>query len=135
MTDVDSLLSEPIEKIKADEFFADITVGKSYGAAVKPTCPERATVICGFVGGSVQNTALEQDIKAGSIILFADIYVPWSMHGFDIAQAVSRICAAAYSDNVSAVKLNEAHSHTKAQCFVRRTEITYSDIFKFAGGD
>ena len=132
MTDVDSLLSELIEKIKADEFFADITVGKTYGAA---TCPERATVICGFVGGSVQNKALEQDIKAGSITLFADIYVPWSMHGFDIAQAVSRICAAAYSDNVSAVKLNEAHSHTKAQCFVRRTEITYSDIFKFAGGD
>lgn len=32
MTDVDSLLSELIEKIKADEFFADITVGKSYGA-------------------------------------------------------------------------------------------------------
>ena len=29
MTDVDSLLSELIEKIKADEFFADITVGKS----------------------------------------------------------------------------------------------------------
>lgn len=69
MTDVDSLLSELIEKIKADEFFADITVGKSYGAAVKPTCPERATVICGFVGGSVQNKALEQDIKAGSITL------------------------------------------------------------------
>lgn len=135
MTDVDSLLSELIEKIKADEFFADITVGKSYGAAVKPTCSERATVICGFVGGSVQNTALEQDIKAGSITLFADIYVPWSMHGFDIAQAVSRICAAAYSDNVSAVKLNEPTRTQRQQALFRRTEITYSDIFKFAGGD
>lgn len=135
MTNVDSLVSDLIEKIKADEFFADITVGKSYSAAVKPTCPARAAVVCGFVGGSVQNTALEEDVKAGSITLFADIYVPWSMRGFDMAQAVSRICAAAFSDNVCAVKLNEAHSHTKAQCFVRRTEITYSDIFEFAGGD
>lgn len=36
MTDVDSLLSELIEKIKADEFFADITVGNHTALLLSP---------------------------------------------------------------------------------------------------
>ncbi len=135
MIRVDNLISGLIEKIKADEFFADIAVGKSYGAVVKPTCPVRAAIVCGLVCGSVQSTALEQDIKSGSITLFADIYVPWSMKDFDVQQAVSRICAAAYEENVSGIKLNEVRSHTKAQCIVQRAEITYSDAFELTGGD
>ncbi len=135
MTRVDSLVLSLIEKIKADDFFADVAVGKSFGAVVKPTCPGKASIVCGLVCGNVQSTALEQDIKAGSITLFADIYVPWNMKSFDIQQAVSRICAAAYEKNVSGIKLNEAHSHTKAQCIVQRAEITYSDAFELTGGD
>ncbi len=135
MIRVDNLISGLIEKIKADEFFADIAVDKSYGAVVKPTCPVRAAIVCGLVCGSVQSTALEQDIKSGSITLFADIYVPWSMKDFDVQQAVSRICAAAYEENVSGIKLNEVRSHTKAQCIVQRAEITYSDAFELTDGD
>lgn len=129
MIEAKSLVSNLVERIKADDFFQNTSVCRAYGTELKPTCSAGAVIVCGTVSADIQNAAIEQDIKAGSVTLFADIYVPWNMKNYDMQQAVARICAAAYSDNAVGVKLNEARSHKKAQCIMQRAEITYSDVF------
>ena len=83
MMDFKTITDLVLERIRADAYFHDFKVMSAFAPVQKPTLPEQPAVLCGVLQANAQTAALGEDVQAGQITVFADVYVPFDQCGFD----------------------------------------------------
>ena len=125
------IVSDFIEKIKADKYFNDIQVTRAYPNAIKPTLLKNAVVAVGIKEINVDENSLGENIKAGTVSLFANIYVPYSFDKGNFEKIVFRICSIASDFNIVSVNISEISTNSVAECFVMKAVFTFNNEICF----
>lgn len=131
MIDFGKIIGQMTERLGADEYFDDFKLISAFEPLQKPTVPERPAVICGILQASAQTAALGEDVQAGQITAFADIYVPFDLRGFNFQQAAGRVFCALCSDTPVSIGVQAVREDDDSECFVMRLTVTFSDMFIF----
>ena len=131
MINADKIVAQFIELLEQNEYFADKKIVSAFTRSIKPTVMKRVYIACGMLELNADNVALGEEVKAGSVKLFADIYVPWKITDFDIQQAVCKIVKSAEDFCISSVYASEQYQDSDTQCIVQRVVLTISDIMTF----
>lgn len=131
MINAEKIVSELIEVLEQNEYFSDKNIVPAFTRAVKPTVMKRVYIACGMLELNADNSAVGEDVKAGSVKLFADIYVPWKITDFDMQQAVCKIVSGVEGFCITSVYAGEQYQDSDTQCIVQRVVLTISDIMNF----
>lgn len=131
MIKTESVLSDFIHKLEADEFFENIRITRAYPDVIKPTRLKNAVVAVGIKNIEVDENSIGQDIKSGSYSIFANIYVPHAYDKRSFEQIVFRICRDISELNVVAIEISEITVNSTAECLVMRSVFTFNDEICF----
>lgn len=131
MIDFCKIISQMIERIRANDFFNDFSLFSAFEPLQKPTVPQKPAVICGILQASAQTAALGEDIQEGQITAFADIYVPFDLRGFDFQQIAAEIFSTLCKQVPASIGAEAIRADNDSECFVMRLTVTFSDMFVF----
>lgn len=131
MIDFGKIIGQMTDRLSEDEYFEDFRLISAFEPLQKPTVPAKPAVICGISQAIAQTAALGEDIQAGQITAFADIYVPFDLRGFDFQQAAGRVFGALCSDTPVSIGVQAVREDNDSECFVMRLTVTFSDMFVF----
>lgn len=131
MINAEKIVTEFIELLEQNEYFSDKKIVSAFTRAVKPTVIKQVYIACGMLELNADNASLGEDVKAGSVRLFADIYVPWKTTDFDMQQAVCKIVSSVEGFCITSVYAGEQYQDSDTQCIVQRVALTISDIMSF----
>lgn len=126
-----NIVSDFISRIKADDYFGDITVTRAFPNVIKPTLLGKAAVAAGIKEINIEETSLGQNVKAGSTSIFADIYVPFSFEKERLEEIAFRICACTADMNIVSIEISEISVNKAAACYTMRVVFTFSGGLEF----
>ncbi|MDE7124220.1 MAG: hypothetical protein K2N83_01855, partial [Eubacterium sp.] len=118
MINAERIMPDFIELITADEYFKDIQVTRAYPGVIKPTLLKNAVVAVGIKEINVEDSSLGENVKTGSISVFANIYVPYSFDKSNFEKIVFRICSNVAEFNIVSVNISEITANSASECFV-----------------
>lgn len=125
------IITDFIELITADEYFKDIQIIRAYPGVIKPTLLKNAVVAVGMKEINVEDSSLGENVKTGTISVFANIYVPYSFDKSKFEKIVFRICRNVAEFNIVAVKISEITVNSASECFVMKVVFTFNDELCF----
>lgn len=131
MMDFKTITDLVLERIRADAYFHDFKVMSAFAPVQKPTLPEQPAVLCGVLQANAQTAALGEDVQAGQITVFADVYVPFDQCGFDFEHTAGRIFGALCRDTPVSIGANGIRTDEACECFVMRLTVTFSGALTF----
>lgn len=131
MINAGSIVPDFIEKIKANKYFDNIQVVRAYPNVIKPTLLENAVVAVGIKEINVDESSLGESIKAGTVSLFTNIYVPYSFDKGNFEKIVFHICGIASDFNIVSVNVSEISVCSAAECFVMKAVFTFNNEICF----
>lgn len=126
MIKLDELCSLALDKLRADEYFEGFGLTCAFEPLERPTVPAKPAVVCGIAQVSAQTSALEGECAAGSVSLFADIYIPFDLRGFDIRQAAVRALKCLAARPAVRFEMGQVRADNAAECFVMRVTVAFS---------
>ncbi len=130
---LDNMLDEMVGIIKSDDYFNGIKVIKAYPFDVKPTrfaCPYIALGLCEI---DMHSISVDSAQRAGTVSVFADIYVSWKKDGAVIYDIFTRLCKVLSCFNVLSIKTQRMEYDTYTQANKLESVITFSDEIAFGG--
>lgn len=131
MIDFNKIVSLVLNKLAEDEYFNDFKLISAFDTAQKPTVPKKPAVVCGIVQAQAQAAALGGDVQAGNVTVFADIYVPYNLRGFDFQPAAGRLFADLCGETPVSIGAQAVKADDYSECFVMRLTVTFSDAIIF----
>lgn len=131
MIDICSICTWVLEKLGEEQYFDDFKLISAFEPLQKPTVPEKPAVVCGISQMQAQTAALGGEVTAGSVTLFADIYVPYTLRGFDFQQAAGKIFSCLCSCAPVSIGAQQISADDDTECFVLRLTVTLSDEINF----
>lgn len=131
MIDFNKITAQIIEKLSQNEYFNDFKIISAFEPSQKPTVPKKPAVVCGISQASAQTAALGEDVQAGQITAFADIYAPYNLRGFDFQQTAGKVFQSLCSDVPVSIGCGAITADDDSECFVLRLTVTFSDEINF----
>lgn len=131
MIDFSKITAQIIEKLSQNDYFENFKMISAFEPRQKPTIPKRPSIVCGISEASAQTAALGEDVLAGQVTAYADIYAPYSMRGFDFLQTAGRIFQCICSDVPVSIGASSITADDESECFVMRLTVTFSDKINF----
>ncbi|MDE6123947.1 MAG: hypothetical protein K2G22_01785 [Eubacterium sp.] len=131
MINAERMMPDFIELITADEYFKDIQVTRAYPGVIKPTLLKNAVVAVGIKEINVEDSSLGENVKTGSISVFANIYVPYSFDKSNFEKIVFRICSNVAEFNIVSVNVSEITANSASECFVMKAVFTFNNELCF----
>lgn len=131
MIDFSRITGLMLERLGSDAYFDDFKLISAFEPLQKPTVPPKPAVICGILQTSARTAALGEDIQAGQVTAFADIYVPFDLRGFDFQRTAARIFGALCRDMPVSIGAQAVRADDDSECFVMRLTVTFSDMVMF----
>lgn len=131
---LDMILDEIINLIKKDDYFNDIKVAKAYPCSAVPTKITKCIVAFGFDEIRLNSNQLDEGTRAGSVSIFADIFIPIKQNSTKGVEIFSRLCNVLSVYNVASVSAERLAVDRQTQTYVLKTGITFYDELLFGGG-
>ena len=126
MIKLDELCSLALDKLRADEYFEGFGLTCAFEPLERPTVPAKPAVVCGIAQVSAQTSALEEECAAGSVSLFADIYIPFDLRGFDIRQAAVRALKCLAARPALRCEIAPVRADNAAECGLMRVTVAFA---------
>lgn len=131
MIEFSKITSQIIDKLSQNEYFEGFKLISAFEPRQKPTVPKMPAVVCGISKASAQTAALGENMQAGQVTAFADIYAPFCLRNFDFQQTAVKIFQCLCSDVPVSIGAGAITVDDETECFVMRLTVTFSDEIKF----
>ncbi len=133
MIEAESILNEFLSRILDDRYFADIQITRAYPNAIKPTVLNNPAVAVGIKSIELDDNAVNENVKAGTFSVFADVFLPFESDLTVPEAIVFRICRDVSDFNIVSINISEMKANSLAQCYIMRAVYTFNNELTFGG--
>lgn len=131
----DKIVDDFIDAARENEYFDDKKILRAYPPSVKPTLQKSPCVAVGIKEIRLDEAAVGQSVKRGSVSIFADVYIPFICKNASAEEIVCNLCRGAERFGISSISAGGAFYDAKTECFVTKTAFTFSDEIMIGGYD
>lgn len=124
---IESFIDEFIDSIKKDDYFSDIKIIKAYPCTEAPVRLLKETIALGFDKVDFTSISIDDSNRAGSISVFADIFIPLKKDNGRAGDIFSRLCRSLCRYNVISVSAQRTVVDNNTASYVMKTEFTFND--------
>lgn len=124
---IESFIDEFIGLIKNDDYFSDIKIIKAYPCTAAPVRLSKETIALGFEKVDFSSVSVDDNSRAGSICVFADIFVPLKTDNGRVRDIFSRLCRCFGRYNVISVSAQRITVDMNTASYVMKTAFTFND--------
>lgn len=129
----DEIIDDFIGRLKLNAYFDDKKIMRAFPHSVKPTLPRRAAVVAGIKEIALDEASIGENVKRGSISIYANIYIPFTLNGVNAEKIVCQICKSIDDFNIASIRVSETAPDMKTECYVTKTVFTFNDEFMLGG--
>ncbi|MCD7723314.1 MAG: hypothetical protein LUH82_05130 [Clostridiales bacterium] len=124
-----------IELLNNNEYFENISIVKAFGTDTVETLPGCIYIAVGISEMNFSDRAAGQDVKAGEVQIFADIFIPYTVApGAAAAQEIiSEICSSIMDCNVLSIYVGKPYADSNTRCTVVESAYKFNDLICFGG--
>ncbi len=126
-----NIVSDFLDRLRADDFFDGIKLTRALPDLIKASPAVRETVAAGIKEINVEEYALGQNETAGTAVVFADIYVPFSSEKARLEEIVMHICGCTAELNIISLEISGITVSNAAECYMMRAVFTFSGSIEF----
>lgn len=94
---------------------------------------EAAAVVAGIKEIALDEASIGENVKRGSILIYANIYIPFTLNGVNAEKIVCQICKSIDDFNIASIRVSETAPDMKTECYVTKTVFTFNDEFMLGG--
>lgn len=124
---IESFMDEFIGLIKSDDYFSDMKIIKAYPCTAAPVRLSKETIALGFEKVDFSSVSVDDNSRAGSISVFADIFVPLKTDNGRACDIFSRLCRCFGRYNVISVSAQRITVDMNTASYVMKTAFTFND--------
>lgn len=124
---IESFIDEFISLIKSDVYFSGIKIIKAYPCTAAPVRISKETIALGFEKVDFSAISVDDSNRAGSVSVFADIFIPLKTDNGRACEIFSRLCRCCGRYNVISVSAQRIAVDINTASYVMKTAFTFND--------